>query len=325
MGAVESVTELREGELAHVALTVLPGGRMGVFSLALGVEPEVWAIDLDTGEREFLIAGLTPRYASTGHLLFGTPEGVLMAAPIDPRTAELTGLPVPVAEDLAIDPTAGVSYAVSESGTLVYRAGRVAPGDLGNFQAVWVTRSGEVEPVDPSWRFNISILDFALKLSPDGARLALSADVDDNVDIWIKQLPAGPFERLTFDNVVETDPFWSPDGQFVTYVKNESGNYNVWRRRGDGTGVPELLLDDERSLHQVWWSPDGEWMVCRTGGAGFGAQTGASDIVGFRPGVDSATTPLVATTEFVEKNRPCPRMGAGWRTCPTKRVRAKST
>ena len=137
--------------------------------------------------------------------------------------------------------------------------------------------------------------------------------------------PPVRFERLTFDNVVETDPFWSPDGQFVTYVKNESGNYNVWRRRGDGTGVPELLLDDERSLHQVWWSPDGEWMVFRTGGAGFGAQTGASDIVGFRPGVDSATTPLVATTEFVEKNRPCPRMGAGWRTCPTKRVRAKST
>lgn len=178
----------------------------------------------------------------------------------------------------------------------------MAAGDLGNFQAVWVTRSGEVEPVDPSWRFNISILDFALKLSPDGARLALSADVDDNVDIWIKRLPDGPLGRLTFDDVVETDPFWSPDGQFVTYVKNESGNYDVWRRRADGTGAPELLLDDERSFHQVQWSPDGEWMVFRTGGAGFGGQTGATDIVGFRPGVDSATTPLVATTEFVEQD-----------------------
>ena len=87
-------------------------------------------IDLDTGEREFLIAGLTPRYASTGHLLFGAPEGVLMAAPIDPRTGELTGLPVPVAEDLAIDPTAGVSYAVSESGTSLSSrwCGRRGPG-----------------------------------------------------------------------------------------------------------------------------------------------------------------------------------------------------
>jgi Tol biopolymer transport system component len=125
------------------------------------------------------------------------------------------------------------------------------------------------------------------------------------VDIWIKQLPDGPLERLTFDDVAETDPFWSTDGQFVTYVKDgsgNSGNYDVWRRRVDGTGAPELLLDDERSLHQVRWSPDGEWMVFRTGGAARLARTGESDIVGFRPGVDSAVTPLVASSDFAEQD-----------------------
>ena len=81
--------------------------------------------------------------------------------------------------------------------------------------------------------------------------MALSLEVDGNVDIRIKQLPDGPLERLTFDDVAETDTFWSPDGQFVTYVNNESGNYDVWWRRADGTRAPELLLDDERSLHQV--------------------------------------------------------------------------
>ena len=276
---------------------------MGVFSNALGVEPEVWAIDLDTGERAFLTTGVSPRYASTGHLLFGTLDGVLMAAPIDPGTAELTGPAIPVAEDLALDPTIGVSYAVSESGTLIYRAGGGAAADGGTLQAVWVTRSGDVEPVDPSSRFpSGGFGSVALRLSPDGARLALSLDVDGNQDIWIKQLPEGPLERLTYDDVVETGPFWSPDGQFVTYVKNESGNYDVWRRRADGTGTPELLLDDERSLHQVRWSPDGEWMVFRTGAAGFGRPTGDLDIVGFRPGVDSATVPLVATADFTEQD-----------------------
>jgi len=41
----------------------------------------------------------------------------------------------------------------------------------------------------------------------------------------------------------------------VTYVKSESGgNYDVWRRRADGTGAPELLPDDQRSLYQGEWS-----------------------------------------------------------------------
>ncbi len=95
------MTELLEGELLHASFSVLPGGQMGVFQV-LGLDvlrgdySEVWAIDLETRERSFLTAGSTPRYASTGHLLFAIPDGVLMAQPIDPATAELTGPAVPV-------------------------------------------------------------------------------------------------------------------------------------------------------------------------------------------------------------------------------------
>ena len=114
-------------------------------------------------------------------------------------------------------------------------------------------------------------------------------------------MPDGPLERLTFDDVAERYPIWASDGQFVTYVKNESGgNYDVWRRRADGTGTPELLLDDERSLYQGEWSEDGEWMVFRT--LAIASARGERDIVGFRPGVDSVTIPLVATAEFAEQD-----------------------
>ena len=303
---VEILTEPLEGEATHTIFTVLPGGEMGVFEVLRaidGADAEVWALDLDTHEIRFLTAGHTPTYASTGHLLFAMPDGVLMAAPIDPGTAELTGPSVPVAEGLAIlAPFGTARYAVSESGTLVYFAGGVATGGSGIIEPVWVTRSGDVAPVEPGWRFDATGVDLGLRLSPDGARLALSPMVDGNVDIWIKQLPDGPFERLTFDDVVETDPVWSRDGQFVTYVKNESGSYDAWRRGADGTGAPELLLDDERSLHQVRWSPDGEWMVFRTGRPAGLAAGGEDDIVGFRPGVDSAAIPLVATPDFAEQD-----------------------
>ena len=171
----------------------------------------------------------------------------------------------------------------------------------GAIELVWVTRSGDAAPVDPGWRFEPVSPNYAWSLSPDGAQVALPRRVDGNVDIWIKQLPDGPFERLTFDDVAERYPIWASDGQFVTYVKNESGgNYDVWRRRADGTGAPELLLDDERSLYQGQWSEDGEWMVFRT--LAIASRRGERDIVGFRPGVDSVTIPLVATAEFAEQD-----------------------
>ncbi len=294
--AVESTTERLEGEAYHGFLSVLPGGTMGVFQVMhslTGEDAEVWAIDLDSRERRFLTAGTTPRYASTGHLLFVTPDGVLMAQPIDPATAELTSAAVPVAEGLAL--TIGIAtYEVSESGTLIYSTGDLAAVE-GIFEPVWVTRSGEAAPVDPGWRFNL-MEGFGLMLSPDGARVAITQRVDGNEDVWIKQLPDGPLERLTSDDLVDTSPFWSPDGQFVAY----SRSYDVWQRRADGTGAPELLFDEDRSLFQGRWSLDGEWIVFRTA---TGLQPSPDDdIVGFRPGVDSAAIPLVASAEFSEQS-----------------------
>ena len=293
--AVERLTERLEGEGLHSQITVLPGGEMGVFLVSSPFvdarRGEVWSIDLETLERSFLTAGSTPRYASTGHLLFMTPDGVLMAQRIDPATAELTGPAVPVAEDLTL------SYAVSESGSLIYAVGGtvVSLGQV-SFEPVWVTRSGEAVPVDPNWQLDFlsALVASGLSLSPDGARVAVMRLVDGNADIWIKQLPDGPLERLTSDDGSDASPFWSPDGAFVGYTRDS----DIWQRRADGTGSPELVLDDERRLSEGLWSPDGEWMILRTDSEeGVGPD---NDILGFRPGVDSAAIPLVASPEFSE-------------------------
>ena len=130
--------------------------------------------------------------------------------------------------------------------------------------------------------------------------MALTHNVDGNDDIWIKQLPDGPLEQLTTDDRVDTSPFWSPDGEFVAYIRFDgSGNLNIWQRRADGTGSPQPVLDDERSLYQGRWSPNGEWMVFRTA-TGRGTSSPEHDILGFRPGVDSVAIPLVASPEFSE-------------------------
>jgi len=137
-------------------------------------------------------------------------------------------------------------------------------------------------------------------LSPDGSRIALTHNTDPgNVDIWIKELPVGPFERLTLSPGTELSPTWTPDGAHVSYVGEyqNQGTLDVWQRSADGTGEPELVLADERDLIQPDWGPEGQWMVLRSLGL-----PEERDILGFRPGTDTVPLALVAFPEFAESS-----------------------
>ena len=316
IGAVEVVTELRQGEIWHNYFNALPGGTMAMFVSVgdfQGKDAEIWALDLVTGDRRPLTLGLTPRYASSGHLLFNTLEGFLMAAPFDPVTAELSGPPVPVVEGLTVDHWGFTYYAVDEDGTLIYQVD-VEAADVGSdSEMVWVSRSGVETPVDPDWQFRNPILFAGWSLSPDGSRVAYTVVHEEGVQsIWVKQLPDGPAERLTFSEGREMSPAWSGDGEFLAYIRAEANvDYNVWQTRADGTGVPRLLLDPDVNVLQLRRSPDGEWLLLRTGVTG-GTQ-GRRDVMGFRPGTDEALIPLVVS-EDSDQMAPALSPGGRWLT-----------
>lgn len=244
-------------------------------------------------------------YVPTGHVLYLTSAGTLMAVPWDNTRLAGTGRPVPVMDGLQAP-----GFVVSSEGTAYYLLGRseFAPGPVPNAMAVWVDRSGHVEPVDSTWQVNTGGTDngeigtdWGLALSPDGRRIALSLLTDLGTDIWIKQLPAGPASRLTLYPGVDRSPAWTPDGRAVTFLSdraaptesNGKGNtFRLWEQAADGTGEPRLLWG-KHTPTDAFRSPDGQWVV-------FGAttSTGASaqgEILALRPEVDSSARRLVAT------------------------------
>ena len=250
------------------------------------------AVRLGTGERKVLTAGTRPYYTLTGHLVFGSAEGQILAAPFDAERMELTGPAVPLVEGVGFTlslPT----FSLSQNGTLVYLAGA---GGAGEREFVWVTRSGQATPVDAGWSF-VTEPNPGWSLSPDGTRLVLKDETEAGADIWVKQLPDGPRSRLTFGEGRDLRLRWAPDGESVTFLSNRSGNWDVWSRRADGTGEPQVLFDGGSLLNQgqAFWSPAGEWLVLRTGG------TGRRDILALRPGVDSVPLPLL-TEEYDEQS-----------------------
>jgi eukaryotic-like serine/threonine-protein kinase len=299
-GDAELLVQSRDwgGTQVSIYMDPLPNGRGIVFEGTKAVGgPWIMALDLGTGERKELTQGQFPRYAD-GHLLFATPDGgTLMAVPFDEGALEFRGAPLPVGEGLRPASGGWNYFAASQSGRLLYGAGRRTPGV---YEIVSVTRDGQVTPLDPAWRFDPGDNNRGLALSPDGGRLAVTILEDGNYDIWIKQLPRGPASRLTFDPGQDVRPRWSPDGRVVTFLSDRGGRAtSVYGSLATGTGGAELLLqDDQRTFWEAAYSPDGQWLLARTGG--LATVAGGRDVWALRPGTDSAPAPLVVT-EFDEK------------------------
>lgn len=93
-------------------------------------------------------------------------------------------------------------------------------------------------------------------LSPSGARAAFEFRGE------VVTLPAekGDFRNITQTAAVhERSPVWSPDGKFIAYFSDESGEYELHVRQQDGKGEPKKYkLTGAGFFDAPVWSPDGQ-------------------------------------------------------------------
>ena len=290
-GEPEPVTANDAGT-AHRWVDVLPEGRGLLFTITRGTpdRSEIAVMGFDEGEVRTLLLGAMARYATSGHLVFAAADGTLLATPFDLRRLEVTGPPMTLSETVATTRINSSSqFAVSATGTLLYVPG----GRLGtDVVPVWVERDGTGREIDPGWSVR-GVPNFSsLALSPDEGRLALSTlDSEGRSDLWVKQLDRGPLLRLTTEGQFNIGGAWSADGRWLAFESNRAGAFDLWRKRADGSGTAELVLDVEELIGEGHYSPDGTWLVFRKGSR----RTGDADIYALRPGMDSVPVPLVAT------------------------------
>ncbi|HEX6105219.1 MAG TPA: protein kinase, partial [Gemmatimonadales bacterium] len=291
-GAAELVHRIEEekNEVGAEWPFALPGGK-GVLvrtrRAAQGpADFDIVAVAGPGAPRHVLTRGIYARYAA-GHLLVVTADGKLVALPFDTGSLELTGSPVALLEGIGVR-TGGfnVDLSLSGNGTLVYTSGST----LGSRRPFWVSREGVATPVDQTWDPQGLIGNIAL--SPDGRQLAVELARNGKADIWVKQLPTGPFSRITFGDTAGVRPAWSPDGREVYFILDRVGVGvgPMFAHRADGTGIARPLVAVNRELGQIVPSRDGRWIVTRTPGN----SSGLADILGFRAG-DSTAVTLVAT------------------------------
>ena len=99
-------------------------------------------------------------------------------------------------------------------------------------------------------------------ISPTGARAVFEA----HGEILTVPVEHGDIRNITnTPGVAERDPAWSPDGRWIAYLSDESGEYALYLRQQDGMGdVKKFNLGNPPSFfYAPKWSPDSKKIAYR--------------------------------------------------------------
>jgi serine/threonine-protein kinase len=289
-GAVEEVSRPGSG-VAHDWPDVLPNGRAALLTIRNETvnTSAIGLLDFSTGQVQSLFAGARARFASSGHVIYTTADGMLHAAPFDQRRLQVTGPSVPLIENVQVELYSGASaFTLSNNGTLLYQQQLRHESE-----PVWVTRDGQATPLTGDrWTADF----FSLSVSPDGKQVAASLTTGNRQDVWTRSLETSAMSRLTFENdgPLNYRAQWTADGRSLTFLSNRSGAAagELWRQRADGSLRAERLVADGPIIDEGFISPDGQWAVYRSGGSGLRTR----DIKAVRLGKDGHAPKLLVAT-----------------------------
>ncbi len=99
----------------------------------------------------------------------------------------------------------------------------------------------------------------AWDIASDGSRAVIGA----RGDVFSVPAKHGPTRNLTQSpGVHERNSTWSPDGRWIAYVSDQSGEDEIWMRSQDGLGEPtQLTSGADTYKYSPSWSPDSKHLV----------------------------------------------------------------
>ena len=142
------------------------------------------------------------------------------------------------------------------AGAVVFeQAGYVHELDVksGKSAPVPIRAAGDFPWMMPHWE-DVTSRITNLGLSPTGKRVVVEA----RGEIFTVPADKGDVRNLTLSSAsAEREPAWSPDGKYVSYFSDASGEYRLVIEAQDGITPPrEIALDKPTRYYSPAWSPD---------------------------------------------------------------------
>jgi len=123
----------------------------------------------------------------------------------------------------------------------------------GEIFVVNVEKGGEAKRItDHPYR------DFDIDWSPDSRKLAFISERDGNREVYIVDVRTRELRRLTnTPDAAESNPEWSPTGNYVAFVRGPFGQQLCWVDVNTGE---EKVVVEGPFIGEFAWSPDGRWI-----------------------------------------------------------------
>jgi Tol biopolymer transport system component len=213
-------------------------------------------------ETESRVQYAPPRHpGEPGYLLF-LRGASLLAQVFDPEGLELSGEPLPIAQNLVFyGSTLSANFSVSGNGVLVYQAG------YPNSELKWYDRTGKDLGVigRPATHWG------NVRLSRDGKRVAAtiwSADTG-GAAVWVFDNDGRESRRLTFPPEIQRRPVWSPDGKRIAVGRSNAigAGPGLTILDAAGKGTPQAVEEGSKhgAIIPTDWSADGRFIACDDG------------------------------------------------------------
>ena len=147
------------------------------------------------------------------------------------------------------------------SGAIVFeQAGYVHQLDpkTGQSQIVSIRAVGDFPWMMPRWE-DVTSRMTNIALSPTGKRVVVEA----RGEVFTVPSEKGDTRNLTHSSgSAERDPAWSPDGKFVSYFSDRSGEYKLYIESQEGLSPPrEIALPTPTHYYTPSWSPDSKKLL----------------------------------------------------------------
>jgi Tol biopolymer transport system component len=107
----------------------------------------------------------------------------------------------------------------------------------------------------------------SLDVSPDGKTIVFEL----LGDIYTLPIEGGTAKSVSGGMSFDSQPRFSPDGQWIAFLSDREGSENIWIMHADGTGEKQVSKDANDDFASPNWAPDGKYIFVSKAAFGIGA------------------------------------------------------